>query len=252
MVWKGCRKTRLNRKDSFEKNEKRPKTVFWSLLSNVSQSPVESFFCHCTNRGPVWCGKTRNIYSICFTVFSKLEMFTIGSFLVTLGFLLVSFLNCGNTILMPLHIKDSDMVQKHYMLFCSNLKDRVWENWVKSRNGSLIISGQLLLVCQFPVIQFRCNHTHMTLIWCQITVQTFVRIARTVLKKKMKNVQSCLLGYFWANFDKVSQIPARRVYCHCINRNLTRRGKTRKFRSNRTYSFWWNWWSSQWAVSWSR
>ena len=166
------------------------------LMLTVSQSPVESFFCHCTNRGPVWCGKTRYIYSICFTVFSKLEMFTIGSFLVTLGFLLVSFLNCGNTILMPLHIKDSDMVQKHYRLFCSNLKDRVWEKWVKSRNGSLIISGQLLLVCQFPVIQFRCHHTHMTLIWCQITVQTFVRIARTVLKKKWKTSKAASLVIF--------------------------------------------------------
>ena len=60
----------------------------------------------------------------------------------------------------------------------------------------------------------------MTLTWCRLTIEIFVRIVRTVIEIIEKSPENRFFGLFGAAFSYVSQFPAVRFCYHCTYRNL--------------------------------
>ena len=60
----------------------------------------------------------------------------------------------------------------------------------------------------------------MTLTWCRLTIETFVRILRTVIEIIEKSPENRFFCLFGAAFSYVSQFPAVRFCYHCTYRNL--------------------------------
>ena len=60
----------------------------------------------------------------------------------------------------------------------------------------------------------------MTLTSCRLTIETFVRIVRTVIEIIEKSPKIRFFGRLGFAFGYVSQFPAVRFCCHCTYRSL--------------------------------
>ena len=75
--------------------------------------------------------------------------------LVTLA-LILFFFNSSRTTFLSVHIKDSNMLEKHWKKFRSNRKVMVWEIWIRSKT-SFLTNSWLLLAIFVRSQSYNCN-----------------------------------------------------------------------------------------------
>ena len=101
---------------------------FWTTFDYVCQITVKQFWWHCTQRTLKKCRMTvENFVRSHWRFLEKIEGVHNWPFPGHFGAISILFFKQIHTILVPLQIKDSNLVQKHYRIFSSNREDSFWE-----------------------------------------------------------------------------------------------------------------------------